>query len=122
MKDIGRVQKVYKDLKNSVYLTEVLSVEHNSTVTVKDCRKRVNSLKDMEKQSKSNSRLIPFSIGEIILNLKDMTKTKKDFQTIMIQHCGYSVSYAYFLINFYKACIKFPHLKCTSMFTTKTER
>ena len=121
-KDKDRIRKLYKELKDGVQFEDINfgNQKNISTVsTIDECIERINGLAYKIKRNKCKARYSQYETGEVIVKLKEITESKKHFQTVIKKSCNCSVSYAYFLIRLYKACKNYPNLKYTTMATAK---
>ena len=118
-KNEKNIEKVYKELVNSIELTNTCPNENISTSTIQECIESLNTLKKTEKYKKSEIRILQYQVGMVAVKLQTLTKTEKNFKTEIKKQTGYSYSYARFLIQLYKACNRYAKLVFTAISTMK---
>ena len=110
--------KLYVDLKTSVTKRN-LNIDE-TIVLNKDCndddiKKYIDNYDKNIKICKANSRYYYYKIGEALNILKIMYKSKEAFKAKSKKVCKYSISYCYFLIDFFKTCKLYANLKYTTL-------
>jgi len=117
VKNKKNIEKLYKELKESVEKNENCPYENISMSTIQECIASLNTLKEIEKYKNAEIRLLQYYAGEVASKLQ--TLTKKNFAAEIKKITGYSYSYAKFLIQLYTACKKFLNLRFTTISTLK---
>ncbi len=119
-KDSDNLQKIsiiYKNLKNSVQFGEIDPNVSIKMSTIEECRESLLTLHLKQKSKKCQVRMLQYQAGEVLYNLKMLTKTVNNFKMEIKKLIDYSHSYAYFLINLFEACNKFKNLRYTILST-----
>ncbi len=93
-----KISSIYKKLKNSVQLGEIDSNVSVKMSTIQECRESLLALHLKQKSNKCQLRMLQFQAGEVLYNLKNLTKTVNNFKMEIKKLTDYSHSYAY-LIN-----------------------
>src|SRR5260221_8186291 len=112
-----KISSIYKKLKNSVQLGEIDSNVSVKMSTIQECRESLLALHLKQKSNKCQLRMLQFQAGEVLYNLKNLTKTVNNFKMEIKKLTDYSHSYAYFLMNLFEACNKFRNLRYTILST-----
>lgn len=117
-KDWVRIKKLYNQLKKSVNYQQIIPnpSQPGNINAIDECVQQLNFLQIKEDLNKCEGRLIQYRMGEVLSKLKGLTTSKKHFAMVIneINGKGWSISYAYFLIKFYKKCQAYPNLKYTT--------
>ena len=117
--NLGKIEKLYEDLKNSIEFSQIDTEVPTKMDTIKDCKEVLINLRYQERRQKCQLRVIQYQAGDVFLNLRKLTKTVKNFKTEVKNISGYSLSHAYYLMKFYKTCQKFRNLKHSTLSTEK---
>lgn len=119
-KDNQQANRFYDELKKSVKECDQVHHENelpdDSIVNLGKCLKVLHLELDVSGSAKIKHY---FLIGKVLLAMKNK---EKEFMEHVKDQVQYSSQHVYFLIDFYKQCVKYPRLKMTSLPIRKVKR
>jgi hypothetical protein len=115
------IDDLYDELKRSLYTgdSNVGPPVNNAKRTVSTIKENLKYYVEEEKIASVKTKEVYFKIGEELFHLRKIVRSKEKFKQLVKECCGYSVSYGYQIIEFFKTCKTFPRLVYTTMSFTK---
>ena len=114
-----KIKKIYSELKKSVVVSDIYAnVSVRNLVETTSMKKCISSLKKLNDKLKNSNRLVHYSAGLILEEIKSKSKSEKKFESIIkrknLEICK-SLSYANKLIRFYNTCETYKNLKYATL-------